>query len=301
MRRPAGRTWTARVRARGEVEDEVGPEHRDGVAQRCTVADVVLEQLDVAGDAIQVRRRSGAEVVDDQDGHPPSRQRLDHRRPDEPGAPGHDRALDSHAPPPCTCPHGGRGDQSRCARPDASPGSREVAVFSPTRCAVRSTKAHKDRLWPGKDPVGLRGSEGDRRSPPRRRRSLRGRCAHPEVVGAGRPRQLDRDARVAQRRGELRGSARRARNGRRRRGRCGTGERPGARTRPGWPGGRARGPREGRADQLRLAGVGGVGTGDGVGQRLRGERGEVGGAVPVDDARRPRPSDRRSPASPLVR
>jgi hypothetical protein len=39
------------------------------------------------------------------------------------------------------------------------------------------------------------------------------------------------------------------------------------------------------ADQLRLARVGRSGIGDRDGQRLGAERGEVGGAVPVDDAR----------------
>ena len=45
-------------------------------------------------------------VVDHQHRRPASGQCLDHGRPDEPGASGHDRPLDSHAPPPRPLPPG---------------------------------------------------------------------------------------------------------------------------------------------------------------------------------------------------
>ena len=48
----------AHVRTGGEVEDEVGPVRRERLAQRAAVADVVLEQLDVARDGVQLRRGS---------------------------------------------------------------------------------------------------------------------------------------------------------------------------------------------------------------------------------------------------
>ena len=87
-RRPAGRTSTPRTSVRAaRWNTRSGRNAVERVRAQRGVADVELDHLHVARDVIQVRRRPGAQVVDHQHRRPASGQCLDHRRPDEPGAP----------------------------------------------------------------------------------------------------------------------------------------------------------------------------------------------------------------------